>query len=121
MATKAQAYRARTERSGPKKEKAPKRPRRDTPVDTAQPGTSASDRKAGAGDTAARNRSKRAAKKGGAALESSRDKPSRKSTRRSKGRAKRSSNLKQRATRAASTPAARAAKASAKRGRRARS
>lgn len=115
MATKAEAYRARVERSGPKKPRSPKRARRDVPVDTAQPGVSASDRKVGAGDTAARNKSKRVAKKGGAALESSATKPSRKSTRGSSGRAKRTSNLKRRATRAASSPRARAAKAKAKR------
>ena len=121
MATKAELHRARAERSGPKKKKAPKKARRNSPVDTAKPKTSATDRKVGAGDTAKRNRSKRAEKKGGAALESSADKPSRKSTRKSTGRAKRTSNLKRRATREASAPATRARKAAAKRaGRRTR-
>lgn len=115
MATKAEMHRARMERSGSKKKKSPKKPRRDAPVDTAAPGVSATDRKAGAGDTAARNRSKRAAKKGGAALESSRGTPSRKSTRRGKGRVKPTSNRERQQTRAATAPSARARRASAKR------
>ena len=47
MATKAQRFRHRTERSGPKKPKSPPRRRRDFPVDTSKPGVSASDRRAG--------------------------------------------------------------------------
>ena len=117
MATKAEAERARVERSGRKKPKAPKRARRDTPVDTAQPGKSATDRKAGAKNTADRNRSKRAAKKGGPKLESSATKPSRKSTRRTKGRAKTTSNLERRSTRAATAPTARARRSAAKKKR----
>lgn len=114
MATKAEMARARQERSGPKKPKKPRRPRRDLDVDTSKPGVSATDRKAGAGSTAKRNLSKRAAKKGGASLEDSATKPSRKSTRRSSGRAKRSSNLERRAGRATTAPKARAKRAASK-------
>jgi hypothetical protein len=87
MGAKAQRFRYLAERSGPDKPKKPRRPRRDVPVDTSKPGTSATDRKAGGGSTAARNRSVHAARKGGVALEDSRTKPSRKSTRRGKGHA----------------------------------
>lgn len=80
-------------------------------MDTSKPGVSATDRKAGAGSTAKRNVSKRAAKKGGAVLEDSATKPSRKSTRRASGRAKRSSNMERRSTRAATAPKARAKRA----------
>ncbi|CAN5724282.1 hypothetical protein BH11MYX4_BH11MYX4_65690 [soil metagenome] len=112
MATKAQAARAKADRSGPKKAKSPKRPRRDSPVDTAQPGVSATDRKAGGTSTAARNRSKRAGHKAGAALEdSAKARPSRKSTRKSANRSKRDSNLARRATRKTTSPKARARRA----------
>ena len=47
MATKAERFRYWTERSGPKKPKSSPRPRRDVPVDTSQPGVSATDRRAG--------------------------------------------------------------------------
>ncbi|HET9594297.1 MAG TPA: hypothetical protein VFP65_01885 [Anaeromyxobacteraceae bacterium] len=47
MATKAERFRYWTERSGPKRPKQPPRPRRDPSVDTAEPGASAADRKAG--------------------------------------------------------------------------
>jgi hypothetical protein len=114
MATKAERFRAASQRSGPKRPKQPKPPRRDARVDTAQPGVSASDRKAGGDSTAERNRSKRAARKGGAALEDSKTEPSRKSTRKSKGRAKRTANLERRQTRRTRSPAARAARARAK-------
>jgi hypothetical protein len=117
MATKAERARAQQERSGLKKPKRPRRPRRNVPVDTALAGTSATDRKAGLLDTADRNRSARAAKKGGAALESSTAKPSRKSTRRSKGRVKRTTNLQLEAVRRVSSPTARASRASAARPR----
>jgi len=55
MATRAQRFRYAAERSGPKRPKEPRRRRRDVPVDTAKKGTSATDRKAGAHDTAERN------------------------------------------------------------------
>jgi hypothetical protein len=114
MPTKADAFRARTERSGSSKAKAPPRPRRDSPVNTAEKGVSATDRKVGSTSTATRNRSERASKKTGSALEdSATGKASRKSTRASVNGAKRDSNLKRRATRKARSPKTRAAKARA--------
>ena len=72
---------------------------------TSQPGVSASDRKVGDGHSGTRNVSKRAAKKGGAKLEdSATGKPSRKSTRKSTGGVKRTSNLRRKATRKAKLP-----------------
>jgi hypothetical protein len=65
----------------------PEKRRRDAFVDTAAPGVSASDRRAGYGATAARN-TKRNTAGMSAALEDSRTKPSRKSTRRSANRQK---------------------------------
>lgn len=109
MATRAEKFRSEQARAGAPKPKRPRRPRRDTIVDTSKPGVSATDRKVGAGSTATRNRSKRAAKKGGAALEdSATGRPSRKSSRRSTGRAKRESNLARRTKRATTSATARA-------------
>jgi pimeloyl-ACP methyl ester carboxylesterase len=65
----------------------PEKVRRDAYVDTSLPGVSASDRKAG-GDMTARRNSKARAPKAASALEDSRTRPSRKSTRRSANRAK---------------------------------
>lgn len=65
----------------------PEKARRDAYVDTSLPGVSAADRKAG-GDMTARRNSKRRAPRAAAALEDSRTRPSRKSTRRSANRAK---------------------------------
>lgn len=112
MATKARLFRIRQQReANPPKPKKPRPPRRDVPIDTSKPGVSATNRKAGLGDTAKRNLSKRAAKKGGALLEgSATGKPSRKSTRRSTGRLKRSTGLQRKAVRNAHSPSARAAK-----------
>lgn len=117
MATKAEKFHAAQERSGEKKAPAPKRPRRDTVVDTSKPGVSATDRKATRGPGGSANTSKRAAKKGGAALEgaATEQKPSRKSTRASEGRAKRTSNLERRAKRKIAAPAARADRGKASR------
>jgi hypothetical protein len=92
VATKAERARAEQERSGSKTPPRPRRPRRDVPVDTSRPGVSATDRKAGAGDAAARNRSARAA-----------------------DRLERTTNQQRRAIRAASSPHARARKATAAR------
>lgn len=114
MPTKAQEFRRRAERTKPPKKKKPARPRRDVPVDTAKKGVSATDRKVGKGNTALRNKSAKAKKRGGAALETSATTPSRKSTRKSTGRAKRTSNLKRRQTRKVTSPKARAARATAK-------
>jgi hypothetical protein len=119
MATKAERYKYRQQRSGPKKAKSPQRPRRDTPIDTARTGVSATARKAGAGSTAARNRSLRAERKGGAVLEdSATDRPSRKSTRRSAGRMKRETNLVLRGARSTGAPRARASRAKPARAKR---
>jgi hypothetical protein len=88
--------------------------RTDGKVDTSLPGVSATDKKVGARDTATRNLSARAAKKGGAQLEgSATGTPSRKSTRASKGRAKRTSNLKLAELRQLRAPTTRATKARA--------
>jgi len=116
MATKAQMFRAQQQRdANPPKRGRPRHPRRDVPVDTAQRGVSATDRKVGAGSTASRNRSARAGKKGGARLEdSATGKPSRKSTRKSAGHVKRTSNLRRKAIRRASSSKTRALKARAK-------
>jgi hypothetical protein len=110
MATRAERFKATMQREAkPKQPKKPKRRRRDWPVDTAQPGVSATDRKAGHGSTAARNRSLRAGRKGGAALEDSLSgRPSRKSTRKSEGSLKTTSNLQRRQVRRVSSPKARA-------------
>lgn len=89
MATKAELFRYQAERSGPKRPKKPAKRPRNSPVDTALPGVSASARKAGAGSTAARNVSGRAARSAPYRLEDSRSgRPSRKSTRRSANRLK---------------------------------
>jgi len=106
MATKAERFRVEVQRSAkPPRPKQPPRRRRDTPVDTSLPGVSATNRRAGGGSTAARNQSKRAARKGGARLEDSASgRPSRKSTRKSQGRIKASTNLARRETRATASP-----------------
>ena len=91
----------------------PEKRRRDVYVDTAAPGVSASDRRAGGRYTARRNtlgRTSRAT----ATLEDSRTTPSRKSTRRSANRGK-PSQMKERTALARSvTPSARAARARAR-------
>jgi hypothetical protein len=117
MATKAERFRSKTERSGAKRAKMPSRPRRDQPIDTSKPGVNATDRKAGAGQsTAARNLSRRAGRKASVALEGSlTDRPSRKSTRKSANRSKPDSNLQRRETRRTSSPKTRATRASAER------
>lgn len=100
--------------ASPPKPKRAAKPRRDQPVDTSKPGVSATNRKAGGKSTAARNASKRVAKRGGAALEDSESgKPSRKSTRKASGRAKRTTNLTLRESRKTSAPSTRARKAKA--------
>ena len=95
----------------------PEKERRDAFVDTAAPDTSASDRKAGYGATAARNTQRRAP---GAtvALEDSRTAPSRKSTRKSANRMRASAALERNESLQHHTPGAQAAKARAQRGRR---
>jgi len=115
MSTKAEQFRAQQQREAkPARPKQPKRARRDTPVDTAKPGVSATDRKVGSGSTGSRNKSARAHNKGGARLEdSATGKPSRKSTRKSTGRVKRTSNLQRKVIRKTSAASSRAARARA--------
>lgn len=104
MSTLAERAHAKAQRdANPPKPKSAPKPRRDDPVDTSKPGVSATDRKAGGASTAARNMSNRVEKKGGAALEDSANgRPSRKSTRKSSGGVKRTTNLALRASRKAS-------------------
>jgi hypothetical protein len=78
MATKAERFRYRTERSGPNKPKRPRRPRRDVEVDATKAGGSATSRRAGP-----RTVSRTVAAKAPYALEESQGRPSRKSTRKS--------------------------------------
>jgi hypothetical protein len=116
MATKAERFKAQQAMdANPPKAKEPKRPPRNRPVDTAKPGVSATNRKAGAGHSGMRNLSKRVAKAGGAALEDSETGvPSRKSTRRSSGRIKRTSNLQRKAVRETASGKARATRSRAR-------
>lgn len=94
----------------------PEKARRDAYVDTATPGVSESDRKAG-GRISARRNTRAAAPRATAALEDSRTTPSRKSTRRSSNRGKPSQAKERTATAKSVTPGARASRASARRGR----
>ena len=81
-------------------------------MDTSKPGVSATDRKAGGGRSGERNVSLRAGRKGGASLEdSATGKASRKSTRKSAGRVKTTSNLQRQAVRETSSSKARATRA----------
>lgn len=88
----------------------PEKQRRDVWVDTAQPGVSASQRKAGAGSTARRNTKLRKDGMTATLEDSSRSRPSRKSTRRSANRGKHDDNLRLRATNAAHAPRTRASR-----------
>jgi hypothetical protein len=97
----------------------PEKVRRDSLVDTAQPGVSASARKAGGGSTARRNTKQNLAGLTSALEDSAQDRPSRKSTRRSANRAKRDSNLNRRQTRKVSAPKQRARRNQVRAGRRA--
>jgi ribosome-associated translation inhibitor RaiA len=86
----------------------PEKRRRDYPVDTAQVGASATDRKAGGGSTARRNTKLNTAGLTAALEDSAQDTPSRKSTRGATNRAKRDSNLQRRQTRKVTSPKERA-------------
>ena len=88
----------------------PEKERRDVPVDTALPGTSATDRRAGGSSTAARNTKRNTAKLTAALEDSASERPSRKSSRGSLNRSKRDSNLRRRQTRKVSSSKARAQK-----------
>lgn len=116
MATKAQRFRYRAQRSGPNRPKKPRRPRRDHPVDTSKPGVSATKRRAGNDSTAARNRSKSAAKKAPYILEDSRTRPSRKGTRRSLNRQRPDNNLRRQRVQHTTSPSQRARRQRARRG-----
>jgi hypothetical protein len=94
----------------------PEKRRRDVFVDTAAPGVSATERRAGYGATAARN-TKRNVAGMTAALEDSRTTPSRKSTRKSKNRAKAATPLQRTVQLQAHSPGARANRAKARRGK----
>lgn len=104
MATKAERFRYESERSGPKKPKLPRTPRRAKPADTSMPGVSASDRRAGG-----RTESIRAGKKAQYALEDSAGKPSRKSTRKASNRQKTDSQMRVKRRTAEVSPETRAA------------
>lgn len=95
----------------------PEKERGDAFVDTAAPGTSASDRKAGYGASAARN-TRRRTSAASVTLEDSRTAPSRKSTRKSANRQRASAALEHNESLQHQTPRAQAAKARAQRGRR---
>jgi hypothetical protein len=94
----------------------PRSLRRDAYVDTAAPGTSASDRRAGYGATAARNTLRRTSGMT-SALEDSRTRPSRKSTRKSTNRTRAAAGLELRATLRTRSSKSRAARARARRSR----
>lgn len=91
----------------------PEKRRRDQPVDTAQTGVSATDRKAGGGSTARRNSKRNTAGLAAALEDSAQDRPSRKSTRRAADGTKRDSNLQRRQTRKVTSPKARARRSQA--------
>lgn len=92
----------------------PEKQRRDAYVDTASPGVSASDRRAGGAATARRN-TRAKPRRATAALEDSRTTPSRKSTRRGANRGKPSQGKERTAVSRSLTPSARAARATARR------
>jgi hypothetical protein len=111
MATKAERFKAETQRSGKKKAAAPKRR-----VTTESPPEKKAGRRTNDADhTASRTVSKHAAGKAEVALEDSKSgQPSRKSTRSSANRSKPASNLQRRTTRKARSPEKRAEKSMAK-------
>ena len=108
MATKAELFRYKQERMGPKRPPRPPRWRRDTPVNTALPGVSATDRKVGKNATGTRNVSKSAAKKAPYQLENSKTVPSRKSTRRGANKQRQDNQLWEKQLRVTTSPSARA-------------
>lgn len=92
----------------------PEKRRGDDPVDTSEPGVSASHRRAGGRSTARRNTKRNTARATSALEDSTKDRPSRKSTRKSTNRAKRDSNLQQRQVRKINSPGQRAARSSSR-------
>lgn len=104
----------RVGRAAPNLERALERPEKTQPafpVDTAAPGRSASDRKAGGGSTARRNTKQRVPRATAALEDSALDRPSRKSTRRSANRSPQGNKLRRRAVRETTAPQARATRA----------
>ena len=81
--------------------------RRAVPVDTSRPGSSATDRRAGGGATAARNTMARAPRANAMLEDSAKARPSRKSTRRSANHAKQGTELERKAAMKSQTPSAR--------------
>jgi hypothetical protein len=86
---------------------------RELPIDTARPGWTATDRRAGGSSTAARNVKWNTARAAATLEDSAQQRPSRKSTRKSANRAKQDSNLRQRQVARARSPKSRARKATA--------
>jgi hypothetical protein len=82
MATRAEVFRSEVERSGPKRPARPRRPPRNAPVDTAEPGVSATDRKG----PSPHRESKVADRKAAYVLEDSATTPARRSTRKASNR-----------------------------------
>lgn len=93
--------------------KRPEKQHGNYPIDTSKPGVSATDRKAGGNSTARRNSKKNDAGARYTLEDSATGKPSRKSTRRSANAQKPDNQLKNRQTRATTSPKARAGRASA--------
>ncbi len=82
MATRAEVFRSEVERSGPKRPKRARRTPRSSPVDTALPGVSASDRRA----PPTHQESRSAGRKAAYVLEDSATVPARRSTRKASNR-----------------------------------
>src|SRR5688572_508282 len=115
MATKSQLTQNVAMQEGRTPRPKRKKVRRDRPVDTAKPGVSATDRKAGKGHTALRNVSKKGTRKGVAELEdSTTERPTRKSTRRSSSHTKAATPLQNRQVNRVRSPKASAARAAAR-------
>ena len=91
----------------------PEKTRRDFPVDTAEPGRSATDRKAGGGSTARRNTRRRISRATATLEDSALERPTRKPTRKGTNRAKQGSKLQRRQVRKTTQPKARATRARA--------
>ena len=92
----------------------PEKERRDHYVDTSLPGVSASDRRAGGGSTARRNAMQRTRRATATLEDSAKERPTRKSTRKSANRAKQGNKLQRRETRRVTSSKARARRSAAK-------
>lgn len=104
MTTKAHEFRSQQERSGPKKAKRPTSKVVKSTGDASKPGGSIAGKKRGIGHTALRNPSQHAERHGGAVLEDSATKPSRKSTRKSVDHVKRTTSQQLKAQRKTTAP-----------------